>query len=430
MLLRSKRTTSAREESPASPVRVVSRAKKQTKKELSALKVKTLFYNHYWDYNFQTALKQVMDEAAAKGQLEITQNFVKDKWGPSGIIDIDAVQVSDQQGVKSGTIAVRKTIRPRDAKKGSAQKATEETVKEFESCEPFNVLRSEIPNFMYTYAANYDNNEVFFEYIEGKNVAKFFKELPGAVPTSQVSTVTNIMYSMVVQMAFSLHTMRRYDLFHNDLHPYNIILRPCASNVFIEYKYVARDKSVQKVYVPTFGFITTLIDFGESTDAKRHCNNSDHLGYDFTKFLLHLISCAREVQLANRGPVLTQSASIDLTDQIVYTLKTLTSGTLKNNIKRLRKSKEIIIDMKATGKFDEEFGYCFSEDYFDSMFMANCSSQPVLMDPVELLQNLSLIDPNIYYRSTQLGPPSGPVIGCLSERCTIQPGSFVDLMKV
>ncbi len=86
----------------------------------------------------------------------------------------------------------------------------------------------------------------------------------GSIIDMMWSKPFHITLSLFKQVLMCIRYFREAKITHYDLHPDNILVKKCASNVVLQYRNGAR--------IPTFGFIAVVIDFGFA-----HVNQGDDI---------------------------------------------------------------------------------------------------------------------------------------------------------
>jgi hypothetical protein len=368
-----------------------------------------VFTEYYWDYNVQEDVRALIQymQILNPSQIVQTKKFIENKKGPSGKIDMSLLALRSSESTRlTENIGVVKYIHGfEDENMTPRDDQIAKVTKEYMACSRFNVLRKYVPNFMYTYGVNAENGEIYFENVKGQTWYDFLTD----------ETINEKQFtSVLVQIAFSLDVMRREQLFHNNLHAKNIILRQCAENVVIEFP--AHDGG--KYYVPTFGVIATIIDFGESKIARKnifegHCNYLTTMaGYDFAKFLMELRVCSIHNEQTR---ILSQNYS-------QFILEAFQKYTT-NPFFLTSTGEQIPFAAQSYSEFEDrcdDANYATTHNYY----LVNCGEKITKAHALEILKQIPIPNTNQYYSKSKPAK-TALVLGCQSNSDLCKEKSFV-----
>lgn len=108
-------------------------------------------------------------------------------------------------------------------------------------------------NFIDIIECDYDNKYIIMEYADN-NSFYLFDELN----TLNDTTNTNIIYSFILQILVGLLCFQnKLNLFHGDFAFRNILYKKIVSNIILHYQINSQD-----FYIPTYGFLFLIIDYG------------------------------------------------------------------------------------------------------------------------------------------------------------------------
>jgi serine/threonine protein kinase len=421
--------------------------------------------NNYWDYTLQEAASDIVREAVQTDRIAVdnspgktvsqknqpdTYSFKVEIKSSAVYVDTTKTQTTipfilEKKFTQYTTGDVINIMRRRGARLDEAearkivvndsQKIREEITKEERGCRAMNEIRKYIPNFMYTYHVDAPRNTFYFERVKGLTLEQFMA-LKDEELIKMTRSPTQVLESLVTQLAFSLHEMRHRGYFHNDLHAGNIIMRPCDPGAWIQY---VNHVSSTKHYVPTHGFIATIIDFGRVRRVGQDntfCNEPVHRsGFDFTKFLLHMVNCIvyRDFSTFNKG-FSSNVADKDLAKRIeealgqVYGRQATSARTIPvAELGRGREEKVSIVKTQQRLSKKQPEKFCMN-DNGEGYFFPTCSSKLSKLDSLDIF-NLLKVDPKFYTRDVNgVKARGGVVIACnYSGLCKASKDYFLDM---
>jgi hypothetical protein len=141
-------------------------------------------------------------------------------------------------------------------------------------------------NFIDIIECDFDNKYIVMEYADN-NLFYLFDELN----TLNDDLNTNIIFSLILQILIGLLCFqKKLNLFHGDFALRNILYKKIEQNITLCYTI-----NSQKFYIPTFGYLVLIIDFGSCREINNAVENLDifnktnSLNSDLEKLLIKKI---------------------------------------------------------------------------------------------------------------------------------------------